>query len=169
MAKRDVRPVPFRNDFELFEELYPALRRFAAFVADSDMEPDDLVQDALLSTLQRYELSELDNPAAYLKRSIVNNIANQRRRLGRRHRAISKLRPAAATEDEYPVEFTALNSLNPLDRGILYLAEVAGEPLSKIAMDLELTPAAVRKRASRARAQLRKELGTNLVPLREER
>ncbi len=47
------------SDFEIFADLYPKLRRFAAVVADLDMEPDDLVQDALAATLRRHDLSEL--------------------------------------------------------------------------------------------------------------
>ena len=66
MEQRDQGLEPVRDDFALFDDLYVELRRFAAFVADSDIEPDDLVQDALLATLKRYELSELENPAAYL-------------------------------------------------------------------------------------------------------
>ena len=31
--------------------LYPALRRFAAMTAPLEMDPDDLVQDALAATL----------------------------------------------------------------------------------------------------------------------
>ena len=65
------------------------------------------------------------------------------------------------------MEFTVLDALDPTDRAILYLADVAGVPLATVAADLEPTPSAVRKRASRAREQLRQELGTNLVPLRE--
>ena len=81
-------------------------------------------------------------------------------------RAFEKIRPPLAVEDEYLLELSVLDSLAPLDRGILYLADVAGFPLGKIAADLELTPAAVRKRASRARAHLRTELGENLASLR---
>ena len=167
MGQRHARIEPSINDFELFESLYPRLRRFAAYVADADIEPDDLVQDALLATLQRYELSELDNPAAYLKRAILNKAANKRRGFARMHAALARVRPEAGREDEYPVEFTVLDALDPTDRAILYLADVAGVPLATVAADLELTPSAVRKRASRAREQLRQELGTNLVPLKE--
>ncbi len=61
------------DEFETFEGLYPTLRRFTAMVADLDMDPDDLVQEALAATLQLHRLSELDQPAAYLKRTIVSS------------------------------------------------------------------------------------------------
>mgnify|MGYP000576721907 CR=1 FL=1 len=33
------------GEWSIVEELYPALRRFAAVVAPSDLEPDDLLQE----------------------------------------------------------------------------------------------------------------------------
>lgn len=169
MAKGPTRFVASPHDRDLFESLYPELRRFAAYVADADIEPDDLVQDALLSTLQRYELSELDHPAAYLKRAVFNKAANRRRGLSRLRAALSQIRPETGREDEYLVEFTVLDTLDPIDRAILYLADVVGLPLDTVASDLGLTSVAVRKRASRAREKLRKELGTYTVQLQEGR
>jgi DNA-directed RNA polymerase specialized sigma24 family protein len=36
------------GDDELFRALYPGLRRFAAAVGPLEVDPDDLVQDALV-------------------------------------------------------------------------------------------------------------------------
>ena len=58
------RPIPVASDFETFDALYPVLRRFAGVVADIDMDPDDLVQDALAKTLDRRSMSDLENPQA---------------------------------------------------------------------------------------------------------
>ena len=69
---------------DLFVELYPSLRRFAAVVGDDDMEPDDLVQEALTSALTRGSLSDLDKPGAFLRKSIMNLIRSSRRSAGRR-------------------------------------------------------------------------------------
>ena len=72
-------PVPTRvpapahgTEAAIFEEIYPKLRAFAAIVADLDMDPDDLVQDALVATLTRHKLEDLDQPAAYLKLSLIH-------------------------------------------------------------------------------------------------
>ncbi len=145
--------------------MYPALRRFAAVVADLDMDPDDLVQDALASTLNRHRLDELDNPAAYLKQAIVHTAANSRRSKGRLRALLPRLARHPDGLDTYPSDLAILDQLAPLDRAILYLADVEGEPLAHIANELGLTGAATRKRASRARKQLRQHLGTHLTSI----
>lgn len=48
-----------------------------------DVEPDDLVQEALVRTLRKGPISDLDNPLAYLRTTIANLASNQRRSLGR--------------------------------------------------------------------------------------
>lgn len=60
------------SDRRLFEDQYEGLRRFAAVTAPMDIEPDDLLQDALVRVLSRGPLSDRDNPVAYLRRTIVN-------------------------------------------------------------------------------------------------
>ena len=153
VAMASERPAP--SDFEVFDSLYPALRRFAAVVADLDMDPDDLVHDALLAVLERRTLSEIDNPQAYLKRTIVNLSSNRRRRAGLWRSLMPKLRESEHAEDSYPSDLGLLDELSPLDRAIVYLGDVEGLGHSAIAEHLGLSDAATRRRASRARAQLR--------------
>ncbi len=159
---------PQLSDFEIFADLYPRLRRFAAVVADLDMEPDDLVQDALAATLRRHDLSELDKPIAYLKRAIVNSVSNQRRRAGTFRRLLPKLASASSSSDHYPSDLAVLDELAPLDRAVIFLADVEGQPHALIAQELGLTPSAVRKRAHRARKQLRRILQPDLIPISED-
>ena len=64
---------------ELIAELYPALRRIAAVAGPIEVEPDDLVQEALVRTLSKRNIADLDNPLAYLRRTIVNLASNHRR------------------------------------------------------------------------------------------
>lgn len=154
-----------KSDFALFERLYPKLRRFAAVVADMDMDPDDLVQDALAATLGRHDLRELEHPAAYLKQAIVRSASNQRRRAGRFRALMPRLAATAQTSDHYPSDLAVLDELKPVDRAIIYLADVEGLPHDAIAQQLGLTSAAVRKRASRARKQLRVLLDPPLTPI----
>ncbi len=143
------------HDYTWFEVHYPALRRFAAVVADLDTDPDDLVQDALAATLARTTLPELDAPVAYLKRAILNQMSNRRRSAGRFRRLFPKIASHDSSSDHYPSDLSILDELSPLDRAIIYLAYVDGLPHDDIATQLELAPTAVRKRASRARARLR--------------
>lgn len=160
IERNGIEPPPLgrASDFELFEALYPKLRAFAAVVADLDVDPDDLVQDALASTLARHELSQLDQPAAYLKRAIANAASNKRRKAGRLRSLLPKLAAEDVRVDQYPSDTSFLDELDPLDRAVLYLSDVDGMTHEQIASEIDLKPAAVRKRASRARAQIRKHL-----------
>lgn len=153
------------SDRETFASLYPTLRRFAAVVADLDIDPDDLVQDALASTLRRHELHELDQPLAYLKRAIVHAASNHRRRAGRFRRLLPNLASDPEVTDTYPSDLASLDVLSPIDRAVVFLADVEGETFTRVADELGITEAAARKRASRGRAQLRKALGTELTAI----
>lgn len=161
-------PSSIDNDFEIFDSLYRQLRRFAAVVADSDMDPDDLVQDALVATLRRHELSELEHPAAYLKTAIVNSAASDRRRRGLLRRLLPRLANETASHDVYPSDLGVLDALSPLDRAVIFLADVEGLNHTTIADELGLTHSAVRKRVSRARAELRTAINPNLSALPKE-
>lgn len=77
---------PHLTDQEIFGQLYPGLRRFAAVVGAVDMDPDDLVQDAVSRALALGPLRRLDSPGAYLRRAIVNAASNDRRGVNRRGR-----------------------------------------------------------------------------------
>ena len=149
------RPVPVASDFELFDTMYLELRRFAAVVADLDIDPDDLVQDAITRTLERHALSDLDNPQAYLRRAIVNHMSNQRRRAGRLRKLLPRLGNDTVVTDHYPSDLALLDELEPVDRAVLFLADVEGLAHEVIATHVGLSPTATRKRASRARAHIR--------------
>lgn len=127
------------EDFEIFERDYQPLRRFAAVVADADIDPDDLVHDALVATLQRHRLSELDQPWAYLKRAIVNIAANRRRRAGRFRALLPRLASVDEIQDHYPSDLSTLEQLTPTDRAVVYLADVEGLPHDVIASELGRT------------------------------
>lgn len=142
----------------MFALLYPQLRRFAAATADLDQDPDDLIQEALARALRRGGLAGLDEPAAYLKRSIVNLAANDRRRLGRRRRALARVDLPTTSEPTYPSDVADLLTLDPADRAVLWLTEVERLPAEQVAEILDCSPEAARTRASRARRRLRRAL-----------
>jgi DNA-directed RNA polymerase specialized sigma24 family protein len=148
---------------ELLAQLYPTLRRFAAVVGPIEMDPDDLVQDAVVGALGRRRLDDYTDLGAYLRRSIVSLAANERRRFGRRRRALSRMAPAADGQvASYPSDLADLVGLAPDARAVLYLAEVEGWSYLEIATLLGTTEDAARTRASRARAQLRRQLTADL-------
>jgi RNA polymerase sigma-70 factor (ECF subfamily) len=120
-----------------------------------DVEPDDLVQEALVRTLRKGSLSCLDNPLAYLRRTIVNLASNQRRSLGRRRRAVARLSVDENWLPSYPADLEAILDLPPKHRAILYLVEVEGVPYAEVADQLGMTVPAARSMASRAREKAR--------------
>jgi DNA-directed RNA polymerase specialized sigma24 family protein len=140
---------------ELIAALYPALRKIAAVAGSVDIEPDDLVQEALVRTLRKGSLSRLDNPLAYLRRTIVNLASNQRRSLGRRRRAVARLTVNESWLPSYPADIEAILDLPPKHRAILYLVEVEGVPYAEAADQLGMTVSATRAMASRARRKAR--------------
>jgi RNA polymerase sigma-70 factor (ECF subfamily) len=148
------------EEWALVDELYPALHQFAAVVAPWDVDADDLLHDALVAILSRQSLLDLDHPAAYLRRVMVNLAAGASRRGARRKRALGRL--AASVEPgrvpEYASDLAELEGLPAQERAVLYLAEVEGFRYAEIARMLGCSEVAARKRASRARRRLRVEL-----------
>jgi RNA polymerase sigma-70 factor (ECF subfamily) len=140
---------------ELIRALYPALRKIAAVAGSVDIEPDDLVQEALMRTLRKGPLTDLDNPLAYLRKTIVNLASNQRRSLGRRRSAVARLSADESWLPSYPADVEAILDLPPKHRAILYLVEVEGVPYEEVADQLGITTAAARAMAHRARAKAR--------------
>jgi RNA polymerase sigma-70 factor (ECF subfamily) len=154
-----VQALQVREDAELFEELYPGLRRFAAATAPPETDPDDLVQEAVARTLRKHQLSDLDDPGAYLRRTIANLASNQRRGFARWRLAVARVgRTDEARLAEYGSDLADLLRLAPDARAVLFLVEVEGRPYAEVATLLGITEEAARARASRARRQLRLDL-----------
>ena len=149
-----------REDAELIHELYPVLRRFAAVVAPSDVEPDDVLHTVLARILQKKRLVELAEPAAYVKRAIVNEINSEMRSRLSARRAITRLgaETGGGASETYPSDVSDLMRLKPTERAILFLHDIQGIPFEDVAATLGMRAAAVRKAASRARRQLRSEI-----------
>jgi len=144
-------------DERVFAEIYPALRRFAGAVSEPTVDPDDLVQEAIVRTLRGAQLSELDDPASYLRRAVLNLARNQHRDTTRQAEILQTIQPATASVDSYPSEFTDLSLLTADQRAVLYLRFVEQLTTSEIADLLEVSEDTVRARSSRAIKALRLE------------
>jgi RNA polymerase sigma-70 factor (ECF subfamily) len=144
---------------ELITSLYPSLRKIAAVAGSFDVEPDDLVQEALVRVLRNGSISDLDNPLAFLRKTIVNLASNQRRSLGRKRTAMGRLSIEEGWWPSYPADIEAILDLPPRHRAILYLVEVEDVPYAEAAEQLGMTTVAARAMANRARKKARAALG----------
>jgi RNA polymerase sigma-70 factor (ECF subfamily) len=143
------------EEARLFANLYGPLRRFAAVVGPVEVDPDDLLQEAVAHVLRQLRLTDLDNPGSYLRRTIVNLAANHRRSFARRRSALIRLgESSTAAYDVYPSSLTDLLRLPPRERAVLYLSEVEGYRYAEIGQLLGCSEAAARKRAMRGRRRL---------------
>lgn len=153
-------------EWRIVDELYPMLRRFAAVTAPADIDPDDLLQEALVRVLRNRALSDLDHPLAYLRRTMVNLAAGHSNRMAVRRRVLSRLAGSEVDPPatEYPSDLADLYRLPPQQRAVLYLHEVERYRFGEIAEMLGCSEAAAKKGASRARRRLRVELSAEGTP-----
>ena len=147
-----------RDERELVAELYPSLRRFASVVSPPEDDPNDLVQEALLRTLRRGPLTDLDDPGAYVRRAVFNLASTRRRSLARQRRALTRLGPPEEVRTVHSWDVEELLTLPPRARAVLYLRIIEGRPFDEIADVLGCSRVAARATASRATRRLRAQL-----------
>ncbi len=63
-------------DAQIVGDLHVGLRRFTAVAAPWDLDPDDVLHAAVVGVLKSRRLSTLDDPGAYLRRTITNRPNN---------------------------------------------------------------------------------------------
>ena len=143
-----------REERARLEAAYDGLRRFAAVVGPVDVEPDDLVQEAYVRALRR-GLDGIEHLDRYLRRTIFNLSANERRSWTRRQRALGRHGVAAPSVDETFVDVSDLVSLPTDLRAVLWLVEIEGWTYAEVADVLGCSEGAARMRAARGRRSLR--------------
>ncbi len=144
------------DDDRVFAELHPALRRFAAVVGPLDVDPDDLVQEAVARTLAKTSLTELDDALIYLRRVVLRLASNHRKQFARRRIIASRHRSGERTTDDvHSWQLGELLSVPPDERAVLYLHIVEGLPHDHIAQVLDISVEASRTRLSRGLKRLR--------------
>jgi RNA polymerase sigma-70 factor (ECF subfamily) len=139
-----------------FVVLYPSLHRYASATADSDMDPADLVQEALVRYLRSARQRRIDQPLAYLRQTILNLVISHRRSAARQSRSTADRGSDDARSDSYPSDSDSiLERLSPVDRALLALTVLDGLSASDAATAVGVTPIAARARLSRAKRSLR--------------
>ena len=153
-ARPAERPRPQGCDDGWFDALYPHLHRVACVVAPAGVDPDDLVQDALVNYLQLDNPTAVRSPRAFLTTTIVNLASNERRSWSRRRSAVARVGTSDHSRNQFPSDLADLLALPPRERAALYLHHVDGLQYDEVARLVGCTPAAARKAAERGRARL---------------
>lgn len=147
-------------DAAIVRDLYPMLRRFAGVVAPWEMDPDDVLHGTLVKVLRQPRLGGIDDPAAYLRRAIVNHVRSEARQSDARRNMLTRLRSSApnATTAQYPSDVAQLMRLRPIERAVLFLHDVEQYSFEEVSEMVGITAGNARVTASRARRRLRDEL-----------
>jgi RNA polymerase sigma factor (sigma-70 family) len=159
------RPLAGPTTFDgLYRGEYDRLVRVATLICGSQATAEEVVQGAFLRVHRRWD--ELDNPAGYLRTSVVNGCRDDRRRQGR----FERRKPLLAVEDratDAPDDaligarvdlVAAMGSLPSKQRAALVLRFYGGFRESEIAEALEVPGGTVKTLLRRGLERLRKEI-----------
>ncbi|MFZ4718157.1 MAG: sigma-70 family RNA polymerase sigma factor [Ilumatobacteraceae bacterium] len=141
---------------ELYRAEYAPMVRVAYGILGRRTEAEEVVQDAVLHLRARWD--RLDNPTAYLRRSVVNGCISVVRRRGVAERA-----PVDAPPDGVPDRMVELRDvllrLPEQQRAAIVLRHVAAMPDEEIAAALGVRRATVRSLVARGLHRLHEEIG----------
>ncbi len=143
------------SDVSVLKQIYPKLRAFAATVGSREMQPDDLVQEAITRMFARTSFRSIEHPEAYLRRSIYHLAVDGTRRRHRFESLTPKLVDSEGHSDHYPSDMEGLFALKPPVRALLYACLIDGTPIETAAADLGMTSTAARVAIHRAKKVLR--------------
>lgn len=153
MAPTSNRPVDRAKLEGLITENENRLYRAALAILGDPQEAEDAVQDAFVKYLEKAP-AELENPAAWLMRVLVNGCKSRLRLAWRRVTELPDTLPAPFPEEKEELE--ELWSLPPEERAAIHLFYYEGWSTEEIAAMTGVAPGTVRSRLSRARERLRK-------------
>jgi RNA polymerase sigma factor (sigma-70 family) len=159
-------------------ERYPRLVAHGMLLTGSQVEAEDLVQDALVSTFAgRARFGTVEQAEAYVRRAVVSRYIDQGRRRTAERRALVRVagQPDDAL-DEMPSGLApqveqALGLLSPRERACVVLRHMEDLSVRETAQLLRLSEGAVKRYVSDGVASLNAALGTavdddEVVPVR---
>jgi RNA polymerase sigma-70 factor (ECF subfamily) len=143
-----------------FEDLFAAqhkrLYRTMYLIVGNSQEAEELMQDAFLRVLERW--NRIDDPAAYLYRSALNATSSRFRQLkvsAKRTLTPGEPEDAFALADLRDEMVRALRALPKRQRAALILVDLLDYPSEDAAQVLGITAATVRSLASHGRASMK--------------
>jgi RNA polymerase sigma factor (sigma-70 family) len=141
---------------EFYQSMYPRLLRLGVALVWSKAVAEDHVQDAFAKTYARF--ATLEEPEAYVRKTLVNEIRVSFRRREMMQRFAPLLRSASTHTDRYTDDslLKALDSLPLRQRAALILRYYEQCSEQEIAHALSCRPGTVKSLLSRGLASLRK-------------
>lgn len=144
----------------------PGLLRFAAVLAGDRATAEDLAQEVLIRAYARWDrIGCLDRPELYVRKMMLNEFLNWRRRSSRQIPAGGMASEGASIAPDHAAEYNEreallaeLGKLPRRQRAVLVLRYYEDRGDSEIADLLGCSPGTVRSHASRALAALRIEM-----------
>jgi RNA polymerase sigma-70 factor (ECF subfamily) len=154
--------VEYLEDAEIYEKHAVDLIRYATVLVGPDQAPD-VVSTVVLRILRLRHLSDLENPRAYLFRSVLNEARSWGRTRRARSLAISRLAEHRSSDDQDSLveRLTAANavwSLPPRHRSAAYLVYWLDLPLAEAAEQMGVSTGAVKRYIHEVREHVRKEM-----------
>ena len=143
---------------ETYRALWPGLVRLGHLLCGSRALGEEVAQEAFLGLLRRG--TPVDEPAAYLRRSVVNLSISARRRQGREQRYVAALREDVQLPPEADEMWQRLVRLPPRQRAVLVLRFYEDLSEAAIAEALGCRPGTVKSLSARGIARLRREMTT---------
>jgi len=147
---------------DVYAALWPRLLRTAYAVSGDLGVAEDAVQTAFAKAYRSWRrVSRLESPEAYVRRMVVNEVLNDRRRARRRHEITSDAPPERAVLNGHDDAlgddslWRAVTSLPPRQRAVLVLRYYEDLSEQQIADALGCRPGTVKSQASAALATLR--------------
>lgn len=147
------------SDFSAFYSSHQRQAVQLAWLLTHDAEAsEDIAHDAFAALFQRFD--SLDQPAAYLRTTIVNRVYERTRRVGRERRRVELVAAAEPMAADGPTgglaDVVAKLALKP--RTAIVLRYWAGLTDRELADAMRIRPGTARSMISRALAQLRRDM-----------
>jgi RNA polymerase sigma factor (sigma-70 family) len=140
---------------DLYQRRYAPMVRTAILLVGVPAIAEEITQDAFIQLLRRWE--HVRDPAAYLRRSVVNGCYSHQRRRGVERR-LPQERPSVVDPPEVDTTWPALAALTPRRRTAIVLRYYEDLSLADIAVAMRCNVGTVKSLLHHGIAQLRKEV-----------
>jgi RNA polymerase sigma-70 factor (sigma-E family) len=140
---------------EIYRRCRPGLLRLAHLLTGSPTAAEDVVHDAFIGFARA---KSVQDPAAYLRRSVVNLSTNVHRRTRRERLHLATVTEAVVQPAEVDETWQLVRTLPPRQRAVLVLRFYLDLSEAETAQVLGCRPGTVKSTSSRALAKLKEQM-----------